>query len=298
MMSVVAAMASGSPLGAAIPIANVIRKKFGNQIAAYALRKVAGLENLATVSSKVDDILNKGAKAVVENKSGGRPLKTFTQEEIREIRNASQNPAAVQAKIADAIHGMSEYAPKTSAEVAVATARVASYLALTLPKDQPPMGPIFTTKNSDRHFSDTEMRKASAVIEVAADPSVVLDRMQQGLLSNDHVKALKAMHPQTFYKIQDFLMSHAAELRPEMSIQQQVTLSILFQKPIAKVMERSNITALQASFVGGDQGPGKGGKGGPISQMAGSIPKMAAGPVKGGGIRATTFDMAEKGDRR
>jgi len=290
MMSVVATMASGSPLGAAIPVANIIRKKFGNQIAAYALRKVAGLENLATVSSKVDNILDKGTKAVIENKSGGRAFKTFTQDEIREIRNASQNPTAVHAKIADAIHGLSEYAPKTAAEVAVATARVASYLVITLPKDQPPMGPIFTTKNSDRHFSDTEIRKASAAIEVAADPTVVLDRMQQGLLSNDHVKALKAMHPQTFYKIQNFLMSHASELRPEMSIQQQVTLSILFQKPIAKVMERSNITALQASFVGGDQGPPKG--------MADSIPKMAAGPIKGGGIRATTFDLAEKGGRK
>ncbi len=133
----------------------------------------------------------------------------------------------------------------------------------------------------------------------------MLDRMQQGLLAADHVKALKAMHPQTFYKIQDFLMMHASELRPEMSVQQQVTLSILFQKPIAKVMERSNITALQASFTGGNQAETKYsqartaamGKAAPMAQTP-SIPQMAAGAVKGGGIRATTFDMAEKGDRR
>lgn len=298
MMSVVAAMASGSPLGAAIPVANVIRKKFGNQIAAYALRKATGLENLATVSSRVDAELSKGAKAVVEGNGTSRGLKTFTQDEIRDIRNAALNPASVQSKIADAIHGMSDYAPKIAAEVATSVARVASYLALALPKDQPPMGPIFTTKNTDRIFSDTEIRKASAAIEVAQDPSIVLDRMRDGLLANDHVKALKAMHPQTFYKIQNFLMEHATELRPEMSIQQQVTMSILFQKPIAKVMERSNITALQASFTGGDQAPSKNGAGFPVSQMAGSVPKMAAGPIKGGGIRATTFDLAEKGDRR
>lgn len=296
-LAVVAAMASGSPLGMALPVGNIIRQKFGNQIAAYALRKASGLENLASVSTRVDEALSRGAKDVIENKGAGRALKTFGADEIRDVRNAAANPAGVQAKIADAIHGMTEYAPKTASEIATASARVASYLAAALPKDQPPMGPIFTGNNSQRSFSDTEIRNASAAIEVAQDPTVVLDRMQQGLLSQAHVKALKAMSPQTFYKIQDFLMMHAAEIRPEMSIQQQVTLSILFQRPIAKVMEPKNVSALQASFVGGDQGPAKGASG-PISQMAGSIPKMAAGPVKGGGIRATSFDVAEKGGRR
>ena len=291
MMSVVAAVASGSPLGMAIPAANIIRKKFGNQIAAYALRKAAGLENLATASSRIDAKLDAGAKAVIEAKSSGtRTFKAVTDDKIREIRAASSNPDAVQKRISDAIHGMSEYAPKTAAELAIAAARVASYLALNLPKDQLPMGPIFTGKQASRQFSDTERHKASAMIEVAEDPSVVLDRMQEGLLMSDHVKALKAMHPESFYRIQGFLTSHAAELRPEMTIQQQITLSVLFQKPIAKVMERSNINALQASFIGGDQAAPNG--------MAPTVPKMAAGPVKGGGIRATAFDVAEKGGRK
>lgn len=291
MMSVVAAMASGSPLGAAIPVANVIRKKFGNQIAGYVLRKAANFEAVQNAANRIDTMLNKGSKAVIEGSSAGAraPGATLTAAEVREIRAAASNPAVVQSRVAQALGDMPEYAPRTASEFSLAAARTAAYLASQLPKEKAPTSPIFTGK-TERPMSDTELRQATAIVEVAKDPSIVLDRMQQGLLTAHHVKALKATSPQSFYKIQDYLTRHAAELRPTMSIQQQVSLSILFQKPIAQVMERSNITALQASFVGGNQGPPKG--------MAPSIAKMAAGPVHGGGTRATTFDMAEKGGRK
>jgi hypothetical protein len=291
MMSVVAAMASGSPLGAAIPVANVIRKKFGNQIAGYVLRKASNFEAVQNAAARIDGMLNKGAKAVVEDSSVGAraPGKTLTAEEVRAIREAATNPNVVQSRVAQALGDMPEYAPRTAGEFAIAAARTAAYLAHELPKERPPTSPVFTGK-VDRSMSDSELRKATAIVEVVSDPSIVLDRMRQGLLTRDHVKALKATSPQSFYKIQDYLTRHAAEIRPTMTIQQQVSLSILFQKPIAAVMERANITALQASFVGGNQGPPKG--------MAPSIAKMAAGPVQGGGTRATTFDVAEKGGRK
>lgn len=303
MMAIVAAAASGSPIGAVIPIANVIRKKFGDQIAAFALRKAAGLEGLAAASKRMEDVIDKGARAAVEGKGSKRPVKTFSPEEIRAVRDAASNPQAVQERIAQAIEGMREYAPKVAAESALVAGRVAGFLATNLPKDPVPSGPIFTSKKATtRPFSDSEIRKASAMLEVAEDPTVVLDRLDQGLLMKDHVRALKAMHPSTYLSMQSYLIGHATEIRPEMSIQQQIALSIMFEKPIARVMERSNIDALQASFVGGNQAKGgKKGKGGmgpdPIANIAGSIPKMAAGPVKGGGTRATTFDLAERGER-
>lgn len=290
MMSVVAAVASGSPLGAAIPVANVIRKQFGNQIAAHVLRKASQLEAIQAASNSIDAALSKGTRAVIENTStSARPMKLLTEAQVRAVRDASLDQTAVSARVAQALGDTAQVAPKTAAEFALTAARIASYLSQVLPKDRPPTSPMFTGEKP-RKFSDSELVKASAVIETAQDPTIILDRMQHGQLTREHVKALKASHPEAYAKIQNYLTEHAAEIRPTMTIQQQVALSVLFQKPIAAVMERANITALQASFVGGNQGPPKG--------MAPTVAKMAAGPVHGGGTRATTFDIAEKGGRK
>jgi hypothetical protein len=295
MMAVGAAAALGGPLGLALPVANYVRRNFGDQIGAYVLSKASRLEAVQGAANKVDKALESGTRAFVSNAGtkGTRPLKTLTAAEVRAVRDASSNPSAVTTRISAALGDLQDYAPKTAAAFATNATRIATYLAQVLPKERAPDGPMFTGR-PPRAMSDSELRTASNIIETVSDPTIVLDRIRQGRLTREHVKALKVASPETYAKIQNYLMAHAAELRPQMTVQQQVQLSALFQKPLAAVMQPANVTALQASFVGGDQAP-KGG--GPVGKIAGSIPKMAAGPVNVGKMRGTSFDVAEKGGR-
>lgn len=294
MIAMAGAVAAGHPVGAvAALLGNYVRKNFGNQVAANVLQKVNRLEAVQKASAKIDAFLNAGTKSFIEggSASGLREAKTYTAAEVRAVRDAVANPNAVQANISQALGDLPKHAPKVSAEFATGAARIAAYLSRALPKESVAPGPVFSGR-AERPLSDTDLRRASAIIETAADPSIVVDRIRQGRLTAEHVKTLKVTAPETYNRIRNYLTTHAEELKADLPVQDLVSLSILWQTPIAEVMKQSNINALQASFVGGSQAPKKGATGG----LAPTVPQMAAGPVKTPS-RATYFDQFGKGGK-
>jgi len=287
----IAGAAGGLP-GLAAMGANMVRRKFGNQIAAHALDAASRMESIQRAATKLDDALNHGTKAFVANSKGvSRPAKMVSTEEIRALRNATRSPEVVTSRVAEAIGDMPRYAPKIAQAVGSGATRAAAWLQHSLPKEAVPVGPQFTQRKP-APISDTERIKAANVIETIEDPTVVIDRLRQGSLTREHVATLKYVHPETFAKIQTYLTDHAAELRADMTVQQLTQLSILFGKPLTAAMLPENVRAFQASFTQGSQAPGPGGGPPPGGAPA---PTMNAGPIKGGGSRATAFDKVESG---
>ncbi len=285
---VIAGAAGGLP-GIVAMGANMVRRKYGNQIAAHVLDSATRMESVQRAAAKFDALLNDGAKAFLSNKAGTRAAKTVTTEEVRALRDATRSPDVVTSRVGEALGDLTRFAPKVAAEAALTATRAAAWLQHSLPKERAPIGPQFTQR-PPTPLSDEQRLKAARIIETVEDPSVVLDRLRSGNLTSDHVATLKYVHPEAYAKIQTYLNTHAAELRPNMTVQQQFTLSMLFGVPITEAMLPENKRAFQASFSQGNQAPGAGGSGGGIS-----APKMNAGPVNGGVGSATAFDKMEAG---
>ncbi len=282
---------TGGAAGIAMAGVNMARRKFGNQIAAHVLGAASKIEMLQRAATKLDDLIGSGTRAFIDGSKGAtRAVKPVTTAEVRALREATRTPDAVNARIAEALGDMPEYAPKTAQQIAVAGGRAAAWLQHALPRETPPVGPVFT-QQKPRPLSDTDLIRARATIETVEDGSIVIDRLRQGRLTAEHVAALKFVHPETYASIQKYLGDHAVELKPTLTVQQQFSLSMLFATPITEAMLPENIRAFQASFAEGNQAPGQGGAGGVMPA------KMSAGPVNGGGTRAMGMDRLEAGTK-
>lgn len=285
----VTAAGVGGVHGLAVLAANQVRRKYGNQIAAHALGSASKLMGVENAALKMDEALNKGAKAFVSGeKALARPAKRVTSDQVREIRSAVSSPEAITARVESALGDLPKYAPKLSTQVATRASTVASYLRDTLPKESPPATMAFGPARA-RPLSDSDLIRAGNILETAEDPSIVIDRLNEGRLTRDHVATLKGAHPDVYAKIQTYLQQHGTELREQLPVQKQVLLSLLFGQPITEAMLPANIRAFQATFVGGSQAPAPNG----------AAPSPPAGnPINigTGGQMATAADKLERGE--
>jgi hypothetical protein len=282
----VIAGAGGGLAGIAAAGANMVRRKYGNQIAAHVLGTASKMETIQRAATKLDSLLSEGSLAFVSGGKGmTRAVRPVTTAEVRELREATRSPEAISARIAEHLGDMPKYAPKTAQEIAITAARAAAWAQHALPKESPPISPMFG-KRKETPLSDTQLLKARATIETIEDGSIVIDRMRQGRLTPEHVAALKYVHPETYAAIQKYLGQHTAELNKNLSQQQLFSLSMLFGTPLTEAALPENVRAFQASFTQGNQAPAAGTPG---------APSMSAGPVQGGGSRATSTDKLEAG---
>lgn len=286
----VIAGATGGLGGLAATGLNMVRRKYGNQIAAHVLDTATRMQGVQRAAARMDELLDRGTKAFVSgSKAGARPMKLATSDEIRALREATRAPEAVTARVASTLGDMPNVAPKIAQEAALAASRGAAWLQQVLPKDSPQIGLTFG-KRKDAPISDADRLKATAAIETIADPSIVVDRLQQGRLTPEHISALKYFSPESYEKLRDHLARHATELGKDMSQQQLTKLGILFDEPLTEQDLPENRRAFQASFSQGNQAPGKAGAGGNTGASA-----MRAGPVNAGRNAAPAFDKLEAG---
>jgi hypothetical protein len=285
-----AAAMTGQPAAVGAVGLNVARRKYGNQVGAHVLNDLAHNETFQRAAAKLDEMIDSGAKAFATNsKAASRAPKTVTTAEVRALREATLSPGVVSDRVAERLGDMPAVAPKIAQQIATTAARAAAWLQKTLPREAVPSTPTFG-RPREMPLSDEQLIEARATIETIEDGSIVVDRLRQNRLTQTHVDTLKFVHPETFNKIRTYLTRHATELNATLTQQQLTQLSMLFGTPLSEADLPENVRAFQASFVQGNQAPGRGGAGGDIGMSA-----MSGGPVKGGGTRATATDKLEAG---
>ncbi len=284
------AVMTGHPAAVAAVGLNMVRRQYGNQIASHVLDTAVRMETFQRAAAKLDDLISAGSKAFASgSKVSTRAAKPVTTAEVRALREATRNPEAVTARVAEHLRDTPNVAPKVAQEIASTAARAAAWLQSSLPKEAPPTMPRFG-KQREIPLSEEQLLDARAIIETVADGSIVVDRLRQGRLTDMHVATLRFVHPETFLKIQKYLTQHATELNKTMTQQQLTRLGIIFGEPLTEQDLPENRRAFQASFVQGNQAPGQGGAGGNVGASA-----MSAGPVDVGQSRATANDKLEAG---
>lgn len=225
-------------------------------------RAVAQLAALERMSIKVDEKIGDavrgflgGAKAAATTAgraltAGGEGAAQATQKvtasTVAAIREATQDPLTLTARVTQMLggKGLDESAPRTSQFMASTAMRIGAYLRDKAPKDPAPTGVSFVAERP-RKGSATEQARFAEAVQVANNPLTVVDDLRRGRVSREQVEALRGMYPQLYQQMRREIASQAVEMRPQLSTQQQIAISVLFDVPVSALMQPKVI----ASFL-------------------------------------------------
>lgn len=280
-----AGIASDGATGLLMGAANKVRRTFGNQIASHALDATARLMGIQRTTQSNTAAIEAGVKGFLSGARGGAvaPKEKVTAETARAVREAVRDPEAMVANIQERLgaSGLSSAAPKVAQSIASTAMRAGSYLRDRTPKEPKPMGVSFIPQKP-RPMSDSELAKYANAYEAVTDPMSVVEDLQRGQLDREKVTALKVVYPALYQQIRKEVIAQSIAMRPELSNQQQIALSILFDAPISAMMHPKVISSFQQTFAQGadptQQAPGQAsGQPAPTARGLGRLPPMASG---------------------
>lgn len=283
VISTVGGVAADGVTGLALGAANKIRRTFGNQIAAHALDQGARLAGIQRTVASVDESISKGVRGFLTGEAKTLPARAaVTEETARAVREAVRDPDAmvqrIDAKLGDS--GLNEAAPKVAQAVAATAMRAASYFRDRTPKEPPPSGLSFVPQ-PPRKMADSQLASFARAYEAVTDPMSIVEDLEAGRLDREKVTALKRVYPELYAQIRKEVIAQSLAIKPELTEQQQIQLSILFEAPISAMMQPKNIQAFQKTYAQGAD-PTQSGQAGeqqPAQQVRGMsrVPNLASG---------------------
>jgi hypothetical protein len=169
---------------------------------------------------------------------------------------------------------VNEAAPKAAGAAAVTLTRAATYLAQNLPKEPQPRGPAFLP-GKPPPMSVTDRETAERMIRGALEPEKVLDAIASGRVSREEIAAFRHVFPKRFEQIRAEIVKQAREIEPELTVQQEATLAVLFDAPIGQLTEPETMLGFQEAFAS------------PATNAASQDPTTA--PSAGGAVPAPRY---------
>lgn len=142
-------------------------------------------------------------------------------------------------------------APKISEGLTIAAQKALSYLQTEIPKPPNPSSP-FAPKIA-WNPSDFELNRFVEILEVAQNPMIVLDELEAGTLTANHMESLKNLYPTVFQAIQNKVLETATQKPESMSYSDRVKLSLLVDLPLDQTLNDEHLLSLQRKFMTGDQ---------------------------------------------
>lgn len=271
-------------------IANKALRQYGNQAAAYALDRIAKLEVLQRAAAAFDTKLAASTKAFFGH--GEPPPRTRTRRapitpaERVALRTAIREPAALAEHVADRLanEGMRDAAPNVVGAASQLVMRAAQYAASTLPQEPRRIGPARGEERPRKLGLRGEAELTRALD--ALDTDKLLDDLARGRLSRQQIEAVKLVDPDAFYAIRKSFRDYLQENSPEISVQQDVALSIVLDTPVSSYTRGATIRGFQEAFVQGAPSADP-------RQAGESTEKIGSGRSKAAESLASPTDRAE-----
>lgn len=138
-------------------------------------------------------------------------------------------------------------APNIANGLTLGAQKALSYLQEAIPKPPRPSSP-FSPKVAWRP-SDFELTKFAQSLQVAENPMVVLDELEAGTLTLNHMDALKSMFPFVYEQIQKKVVETAAENPKPLGYNERVKLSILSGANLDESLSDKSLLFLQERYM-------------------------------------------------
>lgn len=145
---------------------------------------------------------------------------------------------------------------KSTARVSIAAPNIAQETQNTLLRSvnflqsKIPHAPSSTTMFPKPYEpSSMELAKFERYMQAVEHPLSVLEDLQKGTLTREHVEALQAVYPAIYSNLRQEILDAATGPDADMSYNKKLQLGILFNVPTDASMEPQNIAGLQANFM-------------------------------------------------
>ena len=143
-------------------------------------------------------------------------------------------------------------APNISESLTVSAQKSLMYLQEKLPKPPKPSSPF--AKKIAWNPSDAELQDFAMVLEVAENPFIVLDKLENGELTNVHVEALQRLFPAVYDRLQQKIIEIATQDPKPLDYNQRIKLSMLAGVDLDDSLSDSQFLTLQQRFMQKDEG--------------------------------------------
>lgn len=276
--------------GAALGGAREFTRRHGDLLASKAYDKFAGLlfaeQAMKRSAEKIDEIpkilkrMSTGAKitktasipvlarlfgddtrkpqksAEIQPKPLPQPIMPARPRQLKraneDIGDLVSNPERAIEKLEEIISPIAQGgAPGVGAVLSANMAKSLQYLHSVMPK--PPRMPSPFAPKVLWQPSDYEMTVFEQKMSVVADPFHVMDQLEAGTLTKNHMEALKVCYPKLHEAMVTKIYKSVAEIEDPIPYADRVKLSVLIEQPLDIFMQPAEMAKLQQSFAVIDQ---------------------------------------------
>lgn len=154
-------------------------------------------------------------------------------------------------------------APEIANSFASTIQEVLQYIDAIIPKPPVPYSPF--ERSVKWNPPDYQIFAFAQKLQVLENPFMVLDALENGTLTSNHMEALQTVFPSIYKEIQNRALEVAASgVEIAMDYDKIVKLSMLLDVPLDSSLSRENINYLQASFTAQAQQNAYGNSGKPV----------------------------------
>ena len=127
-------------------------------------------------------------------------------------------------------HPLATAAPSFTKALGDKQAQLQDFIIDSFPKD-PNNNPL-QANNSLWQPSESQMEEYFNKANIALKPSIIMDKLHDGILTKSDVDTFKMLYPQLYQNYVDNVTARLATLKKDISIDQKNQLSILLGKPL------------------------------------------------------------------
>jgi hypothetical protein len=219
------------------------------EMAALRLGQIEGLalKTQRIVDSHIDRIVS-GVAATGRAAGKAAGVAEMTREQIENIHQAAANPQRLLDQASSMTHGLADVAPATSAALAATHAQAAQYLSSVAPKttQDTTFGPQPVPVSKD------QMRQFAQTCALVADPTKILQQVNNCTLTSRSMAAVKATSPARLQVMQSRmmgkLMGMSAKQRAAIPHEKQVAISAFLGVPVGGAFRPQNVRATQGLY--------------------------------------------------
>lgn len=179
---------------------------------------------------------------------------------LAELQLAAANPEI----LGQRVRALGEVAPRTAAALAAKSARDTEYLLRVAPRGLEPDPSDPTPHLRTIEPDPVAMLAWARKLEVVEDPLAVVDHVERGTLTRDHVEALQATSPRIYGEIQAEVVAALDRRTRPLPLATATQIGVLFGVPTTPLLRPSSLAATASVFGGG----------------GGSAPDATRGPAK------------------
>jgi len=190
--------------------------------------------------------------AISEDRKAPKNRKEAFKNVTKNIAKLTTDPDAMQDRLVKSTYMIANSAPNTASELQTTLVRGLNFLDSKLPKSHADASILF----APREFvpSSMELAKFERYLQAVEHPLSVLEDLERGTITREHVEALKAVYPATYAELQSAVMDSVGQ-GAELSYGKRLQLGVLLDIPTDESLEPRNIYGLQANFNPNPQDP-------------------------------------------